>query len=172
MQNLNDYLNNNISNTREVSNTASFYDKFHKLSSYYDTININKKLLRAQGKYNSKICFLFKNEEHFKTCHDSLQRIMDVYDIKIWDVVILYSDKTDNESQNIDIILNELSIINPIVLYIYDNAEINNKIMQASINKIVLSCRMINVNNVQSAVEQNLSAQIFDLFEYLITYNY
>ena len=172
MQSLTDYLKNNIGNAKEVSNTTLFYEKFQKLSSYYDTITINHKLLRAQGKYNSRICFLFKDEEHFKSCHDSLQRIMNVYDIKIWDVAVLYYNKTDNESQNVDIILNELSIINPVILYIFDNTEINNKIVEASINRIVLSCRMINVNNVQNAVEQNLSTQIFDLFEYLITYNY
>ena len=175
--NLEDYLKNNISNPKEISDTMSFYSNFNSLFELYakseiGTKNSNSKfkLLRGQGKYNSKICFIFKNEEHFKSCTNALHRVLNVYGTKIWDVMILYSQKFDNENTNINILLQELLIVNPIVLYIFDDNSLDNKLKNN--NNVILGMRVINVNNIDSILEENLSEKIFDLFEYLITYNY
>ena len=175
--NLEDYLKNNISNPKEISDTMSFYSNFNSLFELYakseigiKNSNSKFKLLRGQGKYNSKICFIFKNEEHFKSCTNALHRVLNVYGTKIWDVMILYSQKFDNENTNINILLQELLIVNPIVLYIFDDNSLDNKLKNN--NNVILGMRVINVNNIDSILEENLSEKIFDLFEYLITYNY
>ena len=175
--NLEDYLKNNISNPKEISDTISFYSNFNSLFELYKkteietkNLNLSFKLLRGQGKYNSKICFIFKDEEHFKSCTSALHRVLNVYGTKIWDVMILYSHKFDDENTNINILLQELLIVNPIVLYIFDDNSLDMKIKNN--NNVILGMRIINVNNIDSILEENLSEKIFDLFEYLITYNY
>lgn len=172
--NLQDYVAQKVHNDKEKDIVLSFYDKFSKLFNLYNSIELENesKLLRAQGKYNSHICFIFQDENHFKSCYDKLLRILSVYDINIWDIVILYFNKTSDNNTNLNILLNEILIINPLILYIYDNIALNEQLINASKNNAVLGCRMINVNNVNQLVEENISEQIFDLFEYLITYNY
>lgn len=135
-------------------------------------MNCTNKLLRSQGKYNSNICFIFNDEEHYKSCKKSLDRILSVYGINMWDIIVLYCNKTDNDNSNIETLLSEICIINPKIVYIFDNMNLNNKILLKAKNKVVLAHRTINVNNVNKIVEENISTKIFDLFEYLITYNY
>jgi hypothetical protein len=95
-----------------------------------------------------------------------------VYGINIWDVLILYVNKFDNENLNYDVLLKELLISDPIIVYIFDNSELNKTLLDRSMSNNVLGFRMINVNNIQNLVMNNVSKDIIDLFEYLITYNY
>lgn len=173
---LKDYLSNNISNQKESNDTMSFYNKFEEFSrlyaGLYDSIKPSELLLRAQGKYSSKICFIFKDKEHLNTCMEHLKKILPVYGINIWDVLILYVNKFDNENLNYDVLLKELLISDPIIVYIFDNSELNKTLLDKSMSNNVLGFRMINVNNIQNLVVNNVSKDIFDLFEYLITYNY
>lgn len=173
MTDFDNYLNQNINDLKEKSNTHNFYDIFYRLNNLYNTISVTNKLLRSQGKYNSHICFIFKNEEHYKSCIKSLKRVLNVYKIDIWDILILYSEKTDSDYENINIISEEINIVNPIIIYIFDDNSINDKISNRfSEQKIVLGCRIINVNNIEYTLDNNTSSHIFDLFKYLITYNY
>lgn len=172
--NLEDYLHKNISNQKEITNTTSFYDKFNALSEMYRTEENkdNRKILRSQGKYNSKICMIFKDEQHFKDSMENLERIFAVYNIKAWDVLILYQNKFDDRDRNINILMKELLIVNPIVAYIFDDSELEQELLKRCPADMVFGIQCINVNNIQNLVEENLSSQIFDLFEFLITYNY
>ena len=169
--NLEDYLKNNISNPKEVSNTMSFYSNFNSLNELYNKIEThNFKLLRAQGKYNSKICFIFKDETHFQSCLENLNRVLNVYGVKIWDIIILYSNKFQNNNANINILSEELCIINPLVIYIYDNNNLDSVLIAS--RQEISNIKIINVNNIKYILDSNLSANVFDLFNYLITYNY
>ena len=172
--NLEDYLKDNISNQKDIENTTSFYDKFNNLSELYNKEHRDDiKLLRSEGKYNSKICFIFKDKEHLKECSESLKRIMNVYDIQFWDVLILFENKFNDKKQNINILFSELLIVNPLVVYIFDNVNLVNELLDSSTNQNkIIGFKMINVNNISNMIENNLSSDIFDLFEYLITYNY
>ena len=172
--NLKDYLNNNISNQQEIANTTSFYDKFNALSSLYGQQDNpdNRKLLRSQGKYNSKICFIFKNEEHFKECLNSLEKIFTVYNIKFWDILILYESKFDQRDRNVSILIDELLIVNPMVVYIFDDTNLEKELLKSCPNNTILGFKTINVNNIKNIISDNVPSKIFDLFEYLITYNY
>ena len=167
--NLEDYLNSNVNNPNEIKNATSFYDKFNKLAVLYNTVTTDKKLLRSQGKYNSRICFIFKNEEHFKSCAKSLQRILPIYGANIWDVLILFSDK--DIGNDIQLLFQEIYITNPVVIYIFDNYNLENQLSSISGDTIIGS-RFIHVNNIDSIIENNISKEIFDLFEHIITYNY
>ena len=162
MDNLNNYLQNNISNPEEIKFTNSFYKNFNELKELYNSSQ--DKVLRCQGRYNSKICFIFKDSEHFKRCSESLQKILPAYGIKLWDVLILFSD-------SLEILLKELIIVNPSVIYIFDDNDLNNKIINISKNKIVLNYKTINVNNIDQLLINNVPSKIFDLFQYLVTYN-
>jgi hypothetical protein len=172
--NLEDYLKTNISNQKEIANTTSFYSKFNELSKLYgqQENTDGRKILRSQGKYNSKICLIFKDEEHFKNCIKSLEKIFSVYDVKFWDVLVLYKNKFDQEDRNISVIIDELLIVNPMVVYIFDNTKLEKELLNNCPKDTILGFKTINVNNIQNIVEDNVSSKIFDLFEYLITYNY
>ena len=172
--NLNDYLIQNISNQKEIENTTSFYDKFNALSDLYNQEDNkdNRKILRSQGKYNSKICLIFKDEEHLKNSTKSLERIFIVYGIKMWDVLVLYQDKFDDRDRNMNILMQELLIVNPIVVYIFDDITLEEDLLKKCPPDIVFGAKYININNIQNMIEDNMSPKIFDLFEYLITYNY
>lgn len=172
--NLEDYLSQNISNQREIANTTSFYDKFNALSELYkqEENQDSRKILRSQGKYNAKICFIFKDEEHLKNSTKSLERIFNVYGIKMWDILVLYENKFDERDRNISILMQELLIVNPIVVYIFDDTELENDLLKQCPKDIIFGAKYINVNNIQNMIEENMSPKIFDLFEYLITYNY
>ena len=172
MINLDDYLKQNVNDSREINNTKTFYDKFEKLNSIYNDIAVSDKLLRSQGKYNSKICFIFKDKEHYNLCMKSLHRILPIYGIDMWDILTLFSDKTENNADNISILFKEIQVVNPLVIYIFDNDGLNEMIINEAQNKTVLCCKMINVDNIDKVLEKNISTEIFDLFEYLITYNY
>lgn len=161
---LHEYLNNNINDKKEIYNTEKFYKVFNSLSDLYKNIGVtfnvnNNKILRSQGKYNAKICFVFKNEDHYKATLKLLNRIFPVYDINIWDILVLYVDKFDDYNVNINILKKELDIINPCIVYFFD------------IPNNVTSNKVVNVNNLKDLLDNNSSAEIFDLFEYLITYN-
>lgn len=170
--NLNDYLNQNISNQREITNTTSFYDKFNALSELYSQINNsdNRKILRSQGKYNSKICMIFKNEQHFKDSTSALNRVFEVYGIKMWDILVLYQDKLDSNNDNIYLLLKELLIVNPMIVYIFDNDSLESDLLNICNKDVILGCMFINVNNICNILDNSI--KVFDLFEYLITYNY
>jgi hypothetical protein len=169
--NLEDYLKNNISNPKEVSNTMSFYSNFNSLNELYSKIEIyNSKLLRAQGKYNSKICFIFRDEMHFQSCLENLNRVLNVYGVKIWDIIILYFDKFQNNDANINILSEELCIINPLVIYIYDNNNLDKALIAS--RQEISNIKIINVNNIKNILDSDLPENVFDLFNYLITYNY
>lgn len=172
--NLEDYLNQNISNQKEIANTTSFYDKFNALSGLYkqEENKDSRKILRSQGKYNSKICLIFKDEEHLKGSIKSLERIFTVYGIKMWDVLVLYQNKFDDRDRNIGILMQELLIVNPIVVYIFDDTALEEDLLKQCPADVVFGAKYINVNNIQNLIEENVSPKIFDLFEYLITYNY
>lgn len=172
--NLKDYLNTNISNPKEIANTTSFYDKFNALTSLYgqQENQDNRKILRSQGKYNSKICLIFKDEDHFKECLKSLEKIFTVYNIKLWDILILYENKFDQRDRNVSIIIEELLIVNPMVVYIFDDTNLEKELLKSCPNNTILGFKTINVNNIKNMIDENVSSKIFDLFEYLITYNY
>ena len=80
----------------------------------------------------------------------------------------MFYDKFDDDQKNIDILVKELMILSPMVIYIYDDNNLKSKIDDIA----VLSSKFINVNNITSILENNISIQIFDLFKYLITYDY
>lgn len=172
--NLDDYLKRNISNQREIANTTSFYDSFNALSELYNNQENkdNRKILRSQGKYNSKICLIFKDEQHVRDSIKSLEKIFTVYGIKMWDVLVLYQNKFDDRDRNINVLMQELLIVNPIVVYIFDDSTLENDLLKAFPKDKIFGSKCINVNNIQNMIEENISPKIFDLFEYLITYNY
>ena len=161
-------------NQKDITNTTSFYDKFNALSELYikQENQDNRKILRSQGKYNSKICLIFKNEQHLHDSTKFLERIFAVYNIKMWDVLILYQNKFDDRDRNINVLMQELLIVNPIVVYIFDDNSLENELLKQFPKDKIFGSKCINVNNVQSIVTENISPKIFDLFEYLITYNY
>jgi len=164
------YLKSNINDSNEISNAISFYDCFEKFTNLYDKLESINESSRAIGKYNSNICFIFKDIKHFESCEKALKRILPVYKINMWDILVLYVDKSDDESLNINTLLEELSIANPLVAYIFDDNLLSSKIISSSKN--VVGFRIINVNNINDLLSKNVSTTIFDLFEYLITYNY
>lgn len=168
---LTEFLNKNNINIRESNNVILFYSKFEELRSLYKDScqDFNgDKLLMAQGKYNSKSIFIFKDENHYKECIPYLNRVLNIYNVNLWDVIILFYDKFNDDQKNIDILVKELMILSPMVIYIYDDNNLKSKIDDIA----VLSSKFINVNNITSILENNISIQIFDLFKYLITYDY
>jgi len=172
--NLEDYLKNNISNQKEIENTTSFYNNFNALSELYKNLDINnnQKILRAQGKYNAKIVFIFKDEQHLKDSIKNLEKIFNVYGIHIWDILILYQNKCNQRNKNIEILIKEILIVNPIIIYIFDDVALENDLLNNLPPNIIFGGKYINVSNIQNMIEQQMSQKIFDLFEYLITYNY
>ena len=171
MSSFEEYINNNLTDQKEINDTTSFYKNMELLGTLYSNISVPNKLLRIQGKFNSKICFIFKNEEVFKSQIDILKKVAEVYYIKLWDIAILFKDKTDNEQDNIKYLNQELDIVNPFVIYIFDDNELTKNI-QNNISKRNLNAKYININNLEQILKSNVSPQIFDLFKYLITYNY
>lgn len=171
MSNLREYLQNNVQDTREIEDVDEFYKKHEALEKFYGQLPINRTLLMGRGKYNSKICFIFKDEESYKNALPSLQRILPVYGIKIWDLMTLFSDKQLGKN-NIYILINEINIIQPKVIYIYDDNELTKQLSNDISSEHNLGIRYINVNNIDKALDANVPSAIFDLFKYLITYNY
>lgn len=169
---LQNYLKLNIDSQKEIENTTSFYDKFNSLSILYQQQNSHEKILRSQGKYNSKIILIFRDEEHFKDSKKSLERVFTVYGIKFWDVLILFKDKFVEYDRNINVLLQEILIVNPMVVYIFDDNTLEEDLRNRCPSGTILGFMIINVNNIKNLIEQNVSSEIFKLFEYLITYNY
>ena len=172
--NLEDYLHQNISNQREIANTTSFYSNFDALSELYkqEENQEKRKILRSQGKYSAKICLIFRDEKHLKDCIPHLEKVFNVYNIKMWDVLVLYQNKFGDRNRNVNILMKELLIVNPIVVYIFDDTQLEQDLLNVCPKDTVSGSQYINVNNIQNLISENVSTKIFDLFEYLITYNY
>ncbi len=170
--NFKDYLNNNINNQKEINDTMSFYNNFSSMCNLYSNKKTNDKLLRAEGKYNSKICFIFKDEMHLNNCIKNLNKILSVYGISVWDVLILFENKFNDDNQNIQMLVDEIKIMNPMVVYIYDNNDLGKRIIDNCSKDTIVGFEIINVNNIENLIVNSSSAEIYDLFKFLITYNY
>lgn len=164
-----DYLSN-IDNVSEKEFAESFYNKFDRLNSLYDTLNNH--VLSANGMYNSKICFIFKDNIEFKNNTEFLKKILNVYETKISDLLVLFLNKTDDYSVNIHTLAEEIKIINPSVIYIFGIDNLENDLLKVQSLNNLSGRKVVNISNLEVLLKQNISTEIFDKFKYLITYGY
>lgn len=173
MDTFDNYLANNSIDKREASKASEFYHKFDALEAVYDTIQISGKVQQVIGNVNSKICFVFTSEETYKSCKKILDKICGIYQTNLWNIALLFLCKTNDDSMNIAYLSKEIDIINPKVIYLFDCDFVEKSVkdyFQNSLNK-TFTTHMIHVNNIES-ISSNTPSENFDLFKYLITYDY
>ena len=162
-----DYIKNNTSPS-EQEFTFSFYDKFEKIKELYDKSPVFDGSLRCNGKYNSNICLIFKNPKHYKELYDNLQKLFGIYGIKAYETVILYIDKYENYTDNLNILISEVEIIDPLITYCFDYDYVEKEIA----NHPNINSKVITIMNFSQFLCIKSSPDIFDCFKYLITYHY
>jgi len=162
-----DYIKSNTT-MEEQCFTFSFYEKFEALKSLYDKSKSFNGSLRCDGKYNSNICFVFKNREHYKELLPNLQKLFGIYGIKSYEIVILFLDKYESYPDNLSILISEISIIDPKIVYCFDYDYIEKDICDNS----DIDTNIVTIMNFSQFLCMKTSPEIFDCFKYLITYNY
>lgn len=152
---------------------ASFYEKFDAITNLYDSNAPFSGDLKCVGKYNSKISLVFKTKEHLKSLMPNLEKIFNLFGIKIYNTLIFFYDKYSNDDENIKLIYNELSILNPRVIYYFDFEALNETIKGlAAENNTLMNTKTFTIMNLEKFLCITASPDIFDCFKYLINYNY
>ena len=165
MNDFEEYLSNEI-NPGEKEKSLSFYNAMEALEELYNSSGAG--CIRGKGKYDSNICFVFNSISDYNKSIPSLQRIMNVYKINTWDIYITFL-----ENKNIDFVCKELVSVKPLITYVFDSPNFINQLQQKSTEmNILFDSRFVDVINIENILEVNKSSEIFDLFQFLITYNY
>lgn len=160
---------NNLSNESEKQFAKDFYEKLDSLNKLYNS-SLNESTMYANGRYNSKICFIFRDKEEFNKNMPFIKKVLSVYEINMWDIIVLYFNKTNSDDKNFEILTKEITIINPFVIYIFDIEQLSKQLMVVMNN--LLGRKVIDINNLEELLNKNISTEIFEKFKYLITYNY
>ena len=154
----------------------NFCKKINYLNELRDTAaqDIQEYICSGYGNVNSRICFVFKNSNHYNAIKPLLQEILDKLHINSWDVYVTFVDKSKKEySKKYLFLINELHAINPGLLYIFDkDKEMYKDIISYFIVKNIdlpEKYFFIDVQKITST-DTEVRKELWGMFKYLINY--
>ena len=154
-----------------------FYKKLQYLESIKQTAinDLHCHISSGYGNVNSKICFVFNNENTLKIIKPLIQDILDKLKINLWSIYITFLDKTEDEySKKYNYLMNELNCINPDIIYVFDNNDscvnqLKQEFTKYNIYKHNNFFQFIDIKLLSSS-ELNDRKLLWDSFKYMIGY--
>jgi hypothetical protein len=161
----------------EKEYTMNFCKKTEYLNSLRDTVinEIHDSVAFGYGDVNSKICFVFPDEETFQLIKPVVQDILETFKLNFWDIYVTFINKTKQEySGKYGYLINELYAIGPKVLYVVDKTEdsynnINRGFATSKIPHPSEKAYHISIEDICST-EPDTKKQLWKMFKYLINY--
>ena len=147
-----------------------YLDELHNIAAK----EVNECVNVGYGNVNSKICLLFKDKKSYLNNKSLIEKLLEKYDINIWNVYITFVNKTEMEyGKKYSYLIHELYAINPSVLYVFDD---NNAIYTNTIH----SFPSFNINypdkhffidiNKLISNNENERKELWNMLKYLINY--
>ena len=155
----------------------SFYQKTEYLNKLRDTAikELNEPIITGYGDVNSKICFVFADEDTLKRVKPVLQQIFESIRLNLWDVYITFINKTVTDYQGkYWYLVNELYAVGGKLLYVIDDTQTScqciSQIYQAgTITNTAEKMFYVPVNEIcRTDIEDH--KHLWKVFKYLINY--
>ena len=140
-----------VGNRKSAEFAMSFDKKSSMVKELYNRHGMDNHARRGFGNYNSKIVMLFKDMESYKGLEYIIEKILEKFNINIYDLYIMFA----NNNATVD---EEISIISPSITYVFFEGQ-------------------HMPDNIKTIVVPNLEASktdahyVFDCFKHLVTYS-
>lgn len=161
----------------EKEYAMSFCKKTEYLNGLRDAVinELHEPVAAGYGDVNSKICFVFPDEETFNLIKPVIQDVLETFRLNFWDVYVTFIDKTKSDyPDKYGYLINELYAVSPKVLYVIDKTDVSYN----NINKGFATSKIphpsekayhISIEDVCST-EESIKKKLWKMFKYLINY--
>lgn len=138
-----------------------YLDDIHAIASK----ETNEYVASGYGNVNSKICFVFKDIDSYKSMKSLIQDILDKFNINSWNIYITFINKTKSEyNKKYSFLANEIYAVGPKLLYIFnEDDDVYSNIIKAFNDRNIPLPEKHFLINVDSSDYKNA-------FKYLINY--